>query len=355
MELFLRGGTGFFVPSVVADHLLGIASHDQLKVLLYVLAHTDTALTAEQIAAACKLTPDNAEEALSFWQDVNVLTVSRGAAAVTLCEAPVQQTAPVQEPETRTPEPAQPAKPAPPAVRKPPQADSSRFRLTSGELAERVSQNPEISDMFEQLQQLVENLTNTQMNSMIWMNEQLGLPPAVIVMLCSYCNEIGKFHPRYWEQIAVDWSDRGITSFAEADREIDRRKQAASYIGRLKSTFGLKAEQKPTANQLTYFESWQQHGYAEELVAYACEISRDRNNNEIKFPYIDKILTEWEKKGIRTVEAARQEGAEFAAKNAAQRSAAAPQNPVRKQPADVRIDGEPSIDLSKLSGFINQF
>ena len=74
MDFYLKAGGAFTVPSIVADHLLGLASHAQLKVLLYVLAHADSALTESQIAAACKVEPENIAEALDFWQQVNVLT-----------------------------------------------------------------------------------------------------------------------------------------------------------------------------------------------------------------------------------------------------------------------------------------
>ena len=39
MEIYLKQGHTFPVPVTVADHLLGLASHDQLKVLLYLLCH----------------------------------------------------------------------------------------------------------------------------------------------------------------------------------------------------------------------------------------------------------------------------------------------------------------------------
>lgn len=359
MELYLKAGNGFFVPSIVADHLLGIASHDQLKVLLYVLAHQDAALSAEQIASACKVRPENVEEAVSFWQDVNVLTVTLPQTTVTLNLNAASSPAPERPVSEEKPAPAPKVEqPVPAAVKPPkrPQTDSSRVNMTDGEIAERINRNSDISGMFQTLEQLAGTLTHTQMKSCIWMNEQLGLPPEVITILCAYCHEIEKFNPRYWEQIAVDWSDKGISTYALADQEIKRRQELQSYVGRTRHMFGLKPEQALTEQQQQFYESWQQKGYSVEMVSYACERSRDSKNNIVSFPFIDKVLDEWASKGITTVEAAKQEGADFAAaqkiarKNAAEALSAAP-----KQPADVRIDGEPSLDLSELDNIFNQF
>ena len=57
MEIYLNNGHSFPVPVAVADHLLGLASHDQLKVLLYVLCHANEPLSQEQIAKCCKVQP----------------------------------------------------------------------------------------------------------------------------------------------------------------------------------------------------------------------------------------------------------------------------------------------------------
>jgi len=358
VELYLKAGNGFFVPSIVADHLLGIASHDHLKVLLYVLAHQEAALSSEQIASACKVRPENVEEAVNFWKDVNVLTAALPENAVTLnpAPAPVPERPAKAEKPPAAPKAEQPAAAPVSRTKKRSQTDSSRLNMTDGEIAERITRNSDISGMFQTIEQLAGNLTHTQMKSCIWMNEQLGLPPEVITILCAYCHEIGKFNPRYWEQIAVDWSDRGINTYALADQAINRRQETQSYIGKLRRVFGIKPEFELTELQQQYFESWQQKGFSAELVAYACERSRDSKNNDVSFPYIDGILSDWAAKGITTVEAAKQEGAVFAAaqktmrKNTSDSPVSAPQ-----PPADVRIDGEPSLDLSELDNIFNQF
>ena len=87
MEIYLNNGHAFPVPVAVADHLLGLASHDQLKVLLFVLCHAGETLTEAQIAKSCKVQPAAVEEALVFWQDCNILQNAPAVPAVSVQKA----------------------------------------------------------------------------------------------------------------------------------------------------------------------------------------------------------------------------------------------------------------------------
>ena len=49
-------GTMFGVPCIVADNLLKIADESQIKVLLYLLRHSEKNLTAEEISANTPIT-----------------------------------------------------------------------------------------------------------------------------------------------------------------------------------------------------------------------------------------------------------------------------------------------------------
>ena len=99
MEIYLKQGHTFPVPVTVADNLLKLASHDQLKVLLYLLCHAEEPLSAETVAQNCKVLPDAVEEAIAFWKDANVLSNTQELPAVRLQNtAPQQRPAPVLPP-----------------------------------------------------------------------------------------------------------------------------------------------------------------------------------------------------------------------------------------------------------------
>ena len=342
MEIYLNNGHAFPVPVAVADHLLGLASHDQLKVLLYVLCHAGEQLPLEQIAACCKVQPAAVEEAIVFWQDANVLQTAQPAASVRL-----QQTAP---------QPELPAVPAPAPQQTTPQTpalmmtNSSRFPLTPSEIAERVRQNPEL---FAEAERYAgKPLNHTAVKSLVWMHEYLGLSPELILILAAFCAEVGQFTPLYLEKIAFDWQSRGIKDSTQAMADIQARKDSRSYTGQLMKIFEM--QRHPTDKQQGFIDAWHRSGYPVELVRYAYEKTRNQTDDKLSFPYMNSILEAWERDGVRTVAAAQQLDDAFYADKKRQRA----QKPAAQQqkPAAVkRKQEDASFDLSDFDKLVNRF
>ena len=70
------------------------------------------------------------------------------------------------------------------------------------------------------------------------------------------------------------------------------------------SAFGLKRQ--PTPNQQSFFDKWRLKGYSTDLIACACERTTDLGKT-MTVNYINGILENWYKKGIRTREQAEAE------------------------------------------------
>ena len=304
MEIYLNNGYAFPVPVAVADHLLGLASHDQLKVLLYVLCHANEPLTQEQVAKSCKVKPSAVEEALIFWQDANVLLTAPAVPAVGL-----QMAAAVPQPVP--PQPAAPLPQEPAPVQSAAQVQSSsRPHLMPGEIASRVQKNKVLAEMFRTAEQVARKpLNHTEQESLIWMHEYLGLPPDVILMLAAYCAQADCFSVRYMEKIAVEWQERGITTHKLAEQDINRRTEARSYTGKIMTLFQM--DRRPTAKQQEYIDGWQKSGFSLDLIEVAYEKTRDKKGDKLSFSYLNGILRRWETAGIRTPEAAAQEDAAY--------------------------------------------
>ena len=67
-------GTMFGVPGIVADNFLKLATGGQIKVLLYLLRCSGKLCSTEEISANTGIPADEAEEAVIFWQQANVLS-----------------------------------------------------------------------------------------------------------------------------------------------------------------------------------------------------------------------------------------------------------------------------------------
>ncbi|MBR3419807.1 MAG: DnaD domain protein [Oscillospiraceae bacterium] len=335
MEIYLNNGHAFPVPVAVADHLLGLASHDQLKVLLFVLCHADETLTEAQIAKSCKVQPAAVEEALVFWQDCNILQNAPAVPSVS-----VQKTAAEAPPaETATVQPLQQSRPAAGVQ------NSSRPNLTPGQIAERIQKDPELAEMFRAVKSFTGSQNYTIDNSLVWMHEYLGLQADIILMLAAFCKKIDCFNVRYMEQIAVEWQERGITTHKLALDDINRRTEARSFTGKIKTMFEM--DRWPSKKQQAYIDEWQKNGYSLDMIELAYEKTRDKMGDKLKFDYLNGILQRWEQAGIRTPEAAAQEDAAFyaAKKQAKPAGSSAP----RSSPGAA----DSSIDMDEVEKLMN--
>lgn len=346
MELFLHNGHTFPVPVPVADHFLGLASHDQLKVLLYVLCHAGEPLTEEQIAKGCKVLPSAVEEAIVFWQNANVLQNSEPAVSVRIADAQsASAVPPAPEPEPQT-QPEPPQSVTVPRV----QISSSNFALMPSEIAARIQNNMPLAELFRAAEQLLGRpLNHTEQKSMIWMHEYLGLAPDVLLMLAAFCIRSDTFHVRYVEQVAVEWQERGVTSHAEAEADIRRRTEARSYTGKVMKLFEMR--RRPTALQQSYIDQWQAAQMPVELVQLAYEKTRNQKDDKLSWSYLNGILKRWAEKGVRTVADAEQEDADFyAAKDPKRRGKG------KAASADSNAQQtHSSIDLDDVAKLINRF
>ena len=68
----IRGGV-FEIPEIIADKHLKFASGDQIKVLLYVLRHTEKSVNAHAVAKFLKMDENDVEDCLQYWVLTNIL------------------------------------------------------------------------------------------------------------------------------------------------------------------------------------------------------------------------------------------------------------------------------------------
>lgn len=282
-------GTMFGVPCIVADNLLKIADEGQIKVLLYLLRHSETNLTAEEISLNTGVSADRVADAVLFWKQVNVLsaTASTTAAAATSTVKPIIE--PVKEiaPET----PAQPTAPLGNIPLK-------TTQLHPSEIAEILAANENISDLFRIAETLLGTLTNSMQNTLIWMSDYLCLGNEVILTLLGYCIDADKTNPKYIEKIATDWAENEINTLELATADIERRNQAHNFTNEIKRMFGLR--QNPTTNQQKMISKWQNDRFPLDMIHLAYEKTVEQIN-KVSFEYINKILESWKLSGYSSV------------------------------------------------------
>ncbi len=300
-------GNVFAVPTAVVDHFLRLASDVQLKVLLYLLRNGGQNVSAASVAEYFRITEEQAEEAVEFWIQANILQPSH--------EAAVKQQFAFHPPAEAVPQP--------PKLEERPktQRGSKEIKLDPSEIAHTLERSQELKDLFQCCENLFGRLLNhMEQRSLIWIHSYLGMRSEVLLTLLGYCVSIDKVSMSYAESIAISWMEQDITTLEQAETEIKRLTAEHSYLSRIRRMFEM--QHAPTSQQKKYIELWRTAGYSMELLQYAYEITLE-SIEKLNFKYINTILEKWTAQGITTPEQAQK----LRKASSASKSAATAQDP----------------------------
>lgn len=140
-------------------------------------------------------------------------------------------------------------------------------------------------------------LSMPEVESLIYIYDQLGFSEELIEYLVEYCLSRNKASMKYVEAVAIAWFEKGITTVAEA------KEDSSSYNPFYKKVFkelGI-SRPRPTSAEQAYIESWLNDlGFSEELVLLACSKAILAKPQSVNFSYIDKILENWHMNGVQS-------------------------------------------------------
>ena len=283
-------GSVFAVPSSVVDGHLKIASQNQLKVLLFLLRHSDKDFSYNEIGDTLRIHPDDVADCVSFWVQRGILSEREGELTPSENAAAAVPKAPkASEPETEKPKKRS-------VISRPQKPD-----IVSA--AQRVASDETLSHVLAEVELALGNpLSSGNIATLVMLYDTCGLPAEVIVMLVNYCVSIGKANMRTIETVGVRWADDGIYTVEAADNRIMLSHQSSKNWSRVSSVFGLKNIGSPTVKQLEFADRWTgEWKFSDDMLRRAYEICVD-TKGEMKLGYINGILSKWFKSQIFTLE-----------------------------------------------------
>jgi len=147
-----------------------------------------------------------------------------------------------------------------------------------------------------------------EMETLYWIYTNLTLQPEVILMAIEYCVAEDKINMNEVEKIAVKWDKMGITTIPAAQKFLDeiyfKKEFVREYI-RDNSIKDINDEQED------FLISWHYDmKVSRELIEFAQKCCENQIN-KVSFKYMNKIIHNWCKKNITTVEAAKKDNEEF--------------------------------------------
>ena len=329
------------VANEFIDTYMAAANGEYVKVYLYVLRHQGEDITIELIADALNHTESDVRRALSYWKKAGVLAASEqgqpvqgepvrpesgghtftrgqdgGQAVPDLRVEPFQrETGTAGRAEVRgmtgMREPAVVQEPA--VVRERTETTGQEdgcIPVYSTEQVNRLAQDEEFSQLLYIAQKYMNKVfTPRDCQVFAYLYEGLSMSSELLEYLVEYCVQNGHISVRYMETVAMSWHEKGIRTALEA------KDYSASYNRdsfAVMKAFGIN-NRKPAAPEQKLMDKWfRDYGFSREVVLEACSRTITAIHNP-SFQYADKILSDWQKAGVRglaDIKAAREESGE---------------------------------------------
>lgn len=162
--------------------------------------------------------------------------------------------------------------------------------------------NSSTKDMLQDIEKLISRpLSPKEMTMYIGWQKDFSFPLEIILMLIQYSVSKGKTDSRYIEKIAMSWNDANIRTIEDAQTYIKKHEDKWVNIRKILNYLGFKDAEimKPQEEMLDKWISV--YKLPLEVIYKACEICFERIN-KADFKYIDAILNNWLKDGIKTLE-----------------------------------------------------
>lgn len=158
-----------------------------------------------------------------------------------------------------------------------------------------------IKEMFGDVEKLTGRpLSSKEFSVYMSMMEDFNFPPEVITLLVEYCSSKKKTDIRYIEKVGLAWHDNGIKSTDDAQHYITKHEEKWNSYRAILNFMGIK-DNDISKPQEEFLEKWLfKFKFPIDVIQEAVRICTMRIN-ESNFSYIDKILADWNKNGVKDI------------------------------------------------------
>lgn len=158
-----------------------------------------------------------------------------------------------------------------------------------------------IKEMFGDIEKLTGRpLSSKEFSVYMSMMEDFNFIPEVITLLVEYCSSKKKTDIRYIEKVGLAWHDNGIKSTDDAQNYITKHEEKWNSYRAILNFMGIK-DSEISKPQEEFLEKWLfKFKLPVDVIQEAVRICTMRIN-ESNFSYIDKILADWSKNGVKDI------------------------------------------------------
>ncbi len=273
-------GKMFSVPCNVVEDYINKASGEFVKVLLCVLCRNNNKFSSQEIAKQTSLNLKIVEDALEFWISNDIINKKQN----------------VNIPENQTNIQSIVAE----DITKKLSVKKTSVKYSPKDIENKVKNSSDLKFLMDNIQvTLKRTISQTEQAAIINLHEYYGFSVGIIIMLYDYCQQIGKTNPGYVDSIAKSWFENNITTHEAVEKEIIRLIDFNTYENRVCKSFGIESRLSQSNKKIV--ETWSQNNYSIDIINLAYDKSLDHTNNKLSFAYINKILSNWDKDGLKTI------------------------------------------------------
>lgn len=299
----------FCIPSVIVDRYIKLAGENDIKILLYLLRNSEEAFSSEELGEQLGIDPEQAEESVNFWIKREVLsidTLGNLSPMDNSGETDVKKAAKTENISGRTVTGFEASASFVPSttlaesvVRKVNLERTPDFPPV--EIAQTVRNNANADFLFKQCEKLYGRpLNHNEQNTVMVILEDTCLPAEVCLILINYCFSVGKATPAYMRKTALDWSESGITTIEKAEERVARLNNFNGAVGRFKKMFEVTSSFSKKQEEM--IDKWvNTYRLSDEMIEEAYQLTLN-GAGKLSFPYMNKILEDWNSKGYKNVE-----------------------------------------------------
>ena len=264
------------------DRYMPQANGEYVKVYLLVLRHlgdSSGVLSIPEMADVLECTEKDVRRALRYWKKQGILDYTEYSEAG---EASTQ---------TSCGSSAVPAREASaPAVAAPSRSDKEFKEL-----------------LFVAEQYLGKTLSASDIDTIVYFFDVLGMSADLIEYLIEYCVENNHKSMHYIRAVALSWDSQNIRTVEEA--KANTMQYHKNFYSVLKA-YGIGGR-SPAPSEIAYIRRWQEeYGFSLEVILEACGRTMSAIHQP-NFEYTDSILKNWQSKNVRQLSDIRTVDADF--------------------------------------------
>ncbi len=265
----------FSVPTSIVDKHIN-AGYNEIRLILLLLRNVNMGFSKETLLNRLSMTEEDLNDAFDFWVKEGVL-FKQGEKYV------------LERPRIRS---------------------TDVMTYTAEDVAERIDKDHGILFLYKKTEDvLAKPLTTADASVILSLVDWVGLPSEVVALLLQYCVDCGKKSLRQIEKTGIEWAEKEINTAERAEEYIEAERRKREVINEYCHVLGITGRALTDSEKKT-FASWSENmGYDSEIIAEAFNATV-RATGKYSYQYMDKIISNWFKQGVKTVEEAQKSSAD---------------------------------------------